>query len=100
MTEFLSKIANVSLLALAALPMIALSVAHADPVRIRISDIDLSNPAQVATLNARIDRAAKMFCFGPDELTRLNACRSGVRDEAMEQVQAIRAQQQIKGPAD
>jgi UrcA family protein len=99
MTEFLSKLANASLLALAALPLIALGVAHAQPVRINISDIDLNNPAQTATLDARIDQAAAKFCsrFGyAVELARRNACTSGIRDEALEQVQAIRAAQQTQ----
>ena len=102
MNNILAKIANVSLLALAALPLIALGVAHAQPVRINISDIDLSNPAQVAALDARIDQAADKFCRRPDEnrpLPQFLACKAGARQEAMEQVQAIRASQHAH-PAD
>jgi UrcA family protein len=94
MNDLLSKVANASLLALAALPLLALSVAHAQTARVDISDInDLSNPAQVAILNERIDRAADQFCRdrGGLDLARLDACKAAVRDEALQRFQTMRA---------
>lgn len=96
MTDLLTKTANLSLLALAALPLIALSVAHADPVTVRTSDLDLSQPAQVAILNARIERAAKQYCddAGSQNLSRRNACIADFKAEAMDQVKVQRQLQE------
>ena len=101
MNAFLAKTANVFLLALAALPIIAISFARAEPASIKISDLNLSRPADVRILNARIDHAANVVCASPEarELARLAACRKAVRDEAKDQLSASQAQALNASPA-
>lgn len=97
MTDFLSRLANVSLLALAAMPLVALSLAHAEPLHIQVSDLDLSQPGQRAILDSRIARAADQYCLNSEDrrdLALLNACRSAVRKEALEQLREGSRQEQ------
>ena len=85
MTNIVSNITNTALLGVALLPWIALSAAHAEPATVKISDLNMSRPANVATFNARVDRAADKFCASyadPRNLTASAACKSGVRAEA------------------
>ena len=102
MNAFLSKTANVSLLALAALPIIALGFAHAAPVSIKVSDLNLSRPADVRVLDARIDHTASQICVSSQsagDLTQLAACRKAVRAEAMDQLSTSQAQANNASPA-
>jgi UrcA family protein len=88
-STLLAKTANLSLLALAALPIFALSLAHAEPASIKISDLDTSRPADMRTFEARVDHAANQVCVrGPEgrDLDRVAACRQAVRAEAMDKL--------------
>lgn len=92
MFNVIAKAAGLSLLALAALPAIALTAAHAETVTVRVSDLDLSRPAQVATFNGRVEHAAQRFCTARVDsrnLSAATACRHGVRAEAMEQLNSV-----------
>ena len=87
MSQFVANTASVAMYALAALPFIALSTAHAETVK--ISDLRLSQPAQVEMLDARIDRAARRLCAertDPRDLNRSAACVHAVRAEAMDKL--------------
>ena len=87
MFAFITKSAATASLALAALPFIALGAAHAQPATVRISDLNMSRPAQVQVFNARVERAADKFCAGyadARELNRVAACKAGVRAELNE----------------
>jgi UrcA family protein len=61
------------------LPALAASVSYAD--------LDLSKPADVATLKARLDEAAKKACAGNNTVqldgNRRVTCRSQVRERAL-----------------
>ena len=93
MNALLTKITDVSLMAVVALPIIALGFAHAaEPVSIKVSDLNLSRPADVRTLDARIDHAAGKVCVDARDLSRLAACREAVRSEAKDQVSTSQAQ--------
>jgi UrcA family protein len=85
MTNFVSNISNTAMLGVALLPWIALGTAHAEPATIKISDLNLSRPAQVAVFDARVDRAAGKVCASyadPRKLDAAEACRRAVRAEA------------------
>ncbi len=102
MNALLAKTANLSLLALAAVPMISLGFARAEPAAIRISDLNMSRPADVRTLDARVDHAANKVCAtGPDvrDLGRFDACLKAVRAEAKDKIPSSQAQVRIAGPA-
>ena len=85
MTNLVSTISNTAMLGVALLPWIALSAAHAEPATIKISDLNMSRPAQVAIFNARVERAAGKVCASyadPRKLDVSEACRRAVRAEA------------------
>ncbi len=85
MSNFVANIATAATLGVALLPWIALGAAHAEPATVKISDLNLSRPAQVAIFNARVDRAAGKVCVSyaePRNLDASAACKHAVRAEA------------------
>jgi UrcA family protein len=89
MTSFVEKTATVAMYALAALPFIALSAARAEPVTVKVSDLDMSRPAHVAVFQNRLERATDKICAGytdPRNLTGTAACASAVHAEAMDKL--------------
>lgn len=95
MTSLLTKSINISLLAMAAVPLIAAGLAHAEPAGVKISDLNLSRPADVRTFDARLDHASHQVCLsGPEakDLGRFDACRKAVRAEAMDKVAKSQSQ--------
>jgi UrcA family protein len=102
MNTLIAKITNVSFLAVAALPIIALGFAHAEPAAIKLSDLNMSRPADVRTLDARVDHAANKVCAtGPEvrDLDRFDACLKAVRAEAMDKIPSSQAQARTVSPA-
>ena len=102
MTSLLAKTANASLLALAALPIIAVSLAHAEPIPVKVSDLNMARPADQRTFEARVERAADRVCSGSvdsRDLGRLAACREAVRAEAHDQLDAVTTQVRAAQPA-
>ncbi len=96
MESLVGKIATAATLGVAILPWIALSVGHAQPVTVRVSDLNLSRPAQVQVFNGRVARAAERVCAGyadPRSLTLSGACKDGVRAEVQDKLAERRAQQ-------
>ena len=74
------------------------TTAHAESVTIKISDLRLSDPAQMRTLHARVDKAARRFCFAraTTDLPMLAACQTGVKVEAMDKLSAIQSRENFK----
>ena len=101
MNTLLAKTANLSLLALAALPIVALGFAHAEPVKVTISDLNLSRPADHRTFDARVERAADQYCSIIDarELARVAACKEAVRADVVRQLPAPRIEVRASQPA-
>ena len=94
MSKLISKIAGAALFGIAALPAFALTLAHAEPATIRVSDLDLSKASNVATFNIRVDQAAQKVCMGVVDQRNLNqlaACRASVRAEAMDKLSDAQA---------
>ena len=92
MSKLSTKLTGVATLALAAIPMLALSTAaHAGPMSVTVGD--LSSPAAVAAFEQRLNRTAKALCapqtqgVGP-RLVSTTACRQAVRAEAMDNLSA------------
>jgi len=94
MKNFAAHFASVATLALAVLPVAALStVAHAAPiVRIQVADLDLSSVEGVAALNNRVAAAAARFCGDEKSLRQQEVCKAGVRTEVQEKL----AQRQVQ----
>ncbi len=93
MTDLLSRATSLSLLALAALPIVALGAARAQPATLRVSELTASRSADAALLKSRTDQAAVRFCRDHAELRDLSrqaACKAGVRAEVMDKLSAAR----------
>ena len=87
MTTFTARIAGVATLALAVLPVAALSTAHAAtraPTSVHVADIDFATAAGQATFAARVGAAAHRYCSGERSLDLKAACEAGVRSEVAE----------------
>ena len=103
MNALLAKAANVSLMALAAVPLIAVSLAHAEPATIKFSDLNMSRPSDQRTFEARVAKAADQVCSAIDgrELANVQACREQVRAEVIRQLPVqhieVRASQPANG---
>ncbi len=94
LTHTVSGIASV---ALAAVPMLALTTAaHAAPMRVTVGD--LSTAAGVAAFEQRIDKVAANVCQGLTEgvgtrMVNTGDCREAVRSEAIDKLSATQRSQ-------
>ena len=93
MRKFIMSLTTVASLSLAAIPVLGLTqAAHASEqeVRIQVRDLNLSNPAQAAVFNARVDQAAQTLCRAQarNNTARLSfgACTVEVRREVARQL--------------
>jgi UrcA family protein len=91
MTNYTARIASVATLALALLPAVALSTAHAANASVpyvaqsvRGSDLNLASASGKAALSQRADTAARHFCSDEHNLAAKAACQAGVRAEVAE----------------
>src|SRR6185437_13765967 len=86
MKNFTARIAGLATLALAALPVAALTTAaHAQGAEhVHIADLNLATAAGKATFESRVDAAARNFCHDERNLDLKAACQAGVRTEANE----------------
>ena len=98
MKNFAAHIAGVATLALAVLPVAAISTqAVAAPVaRVHVADLNLASIDGVAQLHQRVAVAAQQVCGAERNLGQQAACKAGVRTEVQEklsqrQVQLARA---------
>jgi len=95
MRKFIMSLTTVASLSLAAIPVLGLTqAAYAGEMeaRIAVSDLNLSNPAQAAVFNARVEDAARTLCSAKVRNNALkmslNDCRMSVRREANSQLSA------------
>jgi UrcA family protein len=96
MTTFTARFASVATLALAALPIVALSTAvHAQGAApqyghesVQVADLNMASAAGKAVFAQRVDTAARHFCSTEHNLTLRAACQAGVRTEANEKATA------------
>lgn len=90
MTNFTARFAGLATLALAALPVAALTTAaHAStyvPAAVRVADLDLGAASGRAAFDQRLDKAARQFCSRETSLDMKAACEAGVRAEVREKV--------------
>jgi len=86
MSKLTSKIASVATLALAAIPMLALTTAaHAAPMTVKVGD--LSSAAGVAAFEQRIDKLADNLCAAQaadvgTRMVKTEGCREAVPGQA------------------
>jgi len=91
--QIVGRVAGIATLALAALPVAALTTtaAHAapTPAHVRIGDLDLGTRAGLTAFDQRVEKAGQAMCGGQRELAVRNACRDAVRTEAREKLSQI-----------
>ena len=93
MTNFAARLAGIATLALAALPVAAIStVAHAAPA-VRVADLDLASIEGVATYHQRVAAVTRQMCADERILSRQQACRTGIRSEMQEKLAALQNRQ-------
>lgn len=87
-----STLAGVATLALAAVPALALTTsAHAEPVVVKVSDLDVGSAEGARTLDQRVTTAAREFCTIPANQGGLTAranCMRSVRAEVQDNLMA------------
>jgi UrcA family protein len=95
MSKLIARIASAAAIALAAIPVVAATAAHADTRRITVSDLDFSRAAHVAVFEKRIARAAFEICPADtrQNSAKAEACRQTLRSQA---VAALGDSQRIK----
>ncbi len=97
MTSITTRIAGLATLALAALPMAALSTnAHAAPVAVQVADLNLNSEAGLAAFHQRAEAAAQAYCLTKapaHALATQAACIKGVRTEAIEKLAGAKQSQ-------
>ena len=94
-TSFTSRLAGFATLALAALPMAALSTAaQAAPATVAVKDLNLLTPQGNAALKHRINTAAYRYCVERKAATDRTACQAGVRAELNHKADLVRSAQQ------
>jgi UrcA family protein len=93
MKNFAAHIAGVATLALAVLPVAAISTqAMAAPVaRVQVADLNLASIDGIAQLHQRVAVAARQICGAERNLGLQAACKAGVRTEVQEKL----AQRQV-----
>ena len=93
MTSFASRISGVAMLALAALPFVALpaSALAAPQATVKVSDINLLTSEGMAKFHQRADYAARDFCREERSLSAASHCRAAVKAEFADKVSVVRA---------
>lgn len=96
MKNYTARIASIATLALALLPAVALSTAHAANAptanaqvpyaaqSVQVSDLNLASASGKAVLAQRADAAARHFCRDEKSLDVKAACQAAVRTEVTE----------------
>jgi UrcA family protein len=93
MKNFTNQIAGAALLALAALPMVALATSANAATTVRVADLDLTTQAGLAAFDQRAAAAARKFCLPKRSPGDKALCREGVREELTEKMAVIRQAQ-------
>lgn len=87
-TSIVSRVAGIATLALAVLPMAALTTAAHAGERVRTADLNLASAAGRAAFEQRVDHAANKFCGPERNLTNRAACQAAIHAEAKEKAAA------------
>ena len=96
MRKFIARLASVATLALATVPVAALSTAahaqnadiHYASQRVRVADLNLASPAGKAAFADRVEIASRHLCVTEKNLNLRAACQAAVRTEANEKAVA------------
>ena len=94
MKNFTAQFAGVATLALAVLPMAALTTAaHAAPAKMVVADLNLATAAGQKAVANRIAHLSHEVCADERNVTQKAVCESAVSSEAKDKVAAYAASQ-------
>jgi UrcA family protein len=94
MKDYIARFAGVATLALAALPIAALTTAaHAETGKVYVADLNLASPAGQKAAASRIAHLSREMCVNERNLTQKDACESAVSHEARTQLAQITSSQ-------
>ena len=101
MKDFTARFAGLATLALAALPMAALTTAaHAQPAsKMVVADLNLASPAGQRAATSRIAHLSHEFCATERNITQKAVCEDAITREAQEKVAAIASTSQFASSA-
>jgi UrcA family protein len=92
-TDLTSQISGLAMLALAALPIIALATPSNAQTVVKVADINLLSPQGVSEFNQRADAAGRKYCLPERTVAGRASCRAGVKAELNEKLTALRTAQ-------
>ena len=92
-TDLTSQISGLAMLALAALPIIALATPSNAQTVVKVADINLLSPQGVSEFNQRADAAGRKFCLPERTLAGRASCVSGVKAELNEKLAVLKTAQ-------
>src|SRR4051794_18964301 len=95
-TTFTARIASAAMLALAALPIAALTTAAHAATTVRVGDLNLATDQGLAAFHQRANHAAQTFCADQQGVAAERACRKGVKVELTEKMAILRDAQLAK----
>ena len=87
-SKLTSRAAGIATLALAVLPIAALTTAAHAGERVHTGDLNMASASGRAAFEQRVDHAANKLCVVERNLTSKAACQAGVRAEANEKAAA------------
>ena len=92
-TDLTSKISGIAMLALAALPIVALATPSNAQTVVKVADINLLSPQGVSEFNQRADAAGRKYCLPERTVAGRATCRAAVKTELSEKMTALRTAQ-------
>lgn len=99
MKNLTNTISTAAMLALAVLPIAALSTtAYAAPASVKVADLNLTTSEGLATFQQRADYAARRFCNAELSLSARANCHKGVQVELNEKMAVVRTAQTTRKP--
>jgi UrcA family protein len=96
MKNLTARISGPALLALAALPIIALATGANAATTVKVSDLNLLTPDGVAAYEARANVAARAFCNDTAIIQQHITCKAAVKAELADKLTELRQVQLAK----
>lgn len=85
-----ARVSGAALLALAALPMVALATGANAATTVKVGDLNLLTADGVAAFHARAEVAARAYCDDNAIMQQRMTCKAGVKTELNEKLAELR----------
>lgn len=93
MNDFTNRVSSIAMLALAALPIVALATPSNAATAVKVRDINVLTAQGSATFTDRANVAVLKFCAPERNLSARAACISGARAEIQEKLAVLKTAQ-------